>query len=441
MEPQVQYVKTSDGVNIAYYAIGNGPPLLLLDFPSSLLAAWKAQRQFFEFAASVFTLISYDARGCGLSDRDVTDFSIDGMVRDIEAVVERVGVESVRIIAAGGMTAPVSVAFAGRHPDRVSHLVIFWGFAAAPASMHEQVEALLAHPNGDWRFVSESFLRIAHGWDDPDASREQAAHLRESISLEGFKTLEAQAAQWDVTDDLARVTASALVVNPKDHPIIGAGEAAALAVALRDARVVLMEGTSSARRGEEFVAAAMPFLLPGQAIATPAPPALPLDTAVILFADVVDSTAITARIGNAAFRERTRQLDEGIRTVIRRAGGVPVEGRTLGDGVIGTFTSAAQAIAAALRCEEHAEGVGLQLHLGIHAGDVIHESGKVSGIAVSIAARISDITAPNEILVSSTVRDLARASTHVTFEDRGEHSLKGVAEPQRVYAVRANANG
>ena len=105
--------------------------------------------------------------------------------------------------------------------------------------------------------------------------------------------------------------------------------------------------------------------------------------------------------------------------MIRDAGGVPVEGRTLGDGVLGVFTSAAQAIEAALRCREPAERVELQLHLGIHAGDVIHETGNVSGMAVSIAARISDLTAPNEILVSSTVRDLGRASTNVTFEDRG----------------------
>jgi class 3 adenylate cyclase len=163
-------------------------------------------------------------------------------------------------------------------------------------------------------------------------------------------------------------------------------------------------------------------------------------TAIILFADIVDSTAITARIGNAAFRDRSRQLEEALRAAIRDAGGSPVEGRTLGDGVLGVFSSAAQAIAAALQCEQHAEGVGLQLHLGIHAGDVIREEGGgISGIAVSMASRISDLSGPNEILVSSTVRDLARASTDVTFEDHGEHALKGIAEPQRVFAVRASA--
>jgi class 3 adenylate cyclase len=121
--------------------------------------------------------------------------------------------------------------------------------------------------------------------------------------------------------------------------------------------------------------------------------------------------------------------------VIGDAGGVPVEGRTLGDGVLGVFTSAAQAIDAALSGREQGAKVALQLHLGIHAGDVIHEGGNVSGMAVSIAARISDLSAPNEILVSSTVRDLALASTDVVFDDRGEAMLKGVGEPVRVFAV------
>jgi class 3 adenylate cyclase len=163
------------------------------------------------------------------------------------------------------------------------------------------------------------------------------------------------------------------------------------------------------------------------------------DTSIILFADVVDSTAITDKIGNTAFRDRSRQLEEALRAAIQDAGGAPVEGRTLGDGVLGDFSSASQAIAAAIACREAATKIELALHLGIHAGDVIREAGNVHGIAVSMASRISALTAPNEILVSSTVRDLARASTDVTFEDRGEHALKGIAEPQRVFAVRTEA--
>jgi class 3 adenylate cyclase len=162
----------------------------------------------------------------------------------------------------------------------------------------------------------------------------------------------------------------------------------------------------------------------------------PSGTAVILFTDLVDSTVLTERLGDAAFRERQRSLDARLRTVIGEHGGTAVAGRTLGDGVLASFTSARDAIAAALALAKAATEFDMPLHLGIHAGDVLRDDGNVWGGAVNIAARISGLTAPNEILVSSTVRDLARTSAGVTFEDRGEHQLKGIDDLMRVYAVR-----
>jgi class 3 adenylate cyclase len=160
-------------------------------------------------------------------------------------------------------------------------------------------------------------------------------------------------------------------------------------------------------------------------------------TAVILFTDIADSTALTERLGDTAFRERSRALDTNIRTAIRNAGGATIEGKVLGDGVMGVFSSAAQAIAAARRCVEL--GGELPMHIGLHAGDVIREGDNVYGGAVNIASRICGLCEPGEILVSGTVRDLARTSAGVTFEDRGEHALKGIADPVRVFAVRAVA--
>ncbi len=100
------------------------------------------------------------------------------------------------------------------------------------------------------------------------------------------------------------------------------------------------------------------------------------------------------------------------------------------------FTSARHAIGCALRCNAVTEGTGLQLHLGIHAGDVIREGNNVYGGAVNIAARIAGSSAPGEILASDIVRGLARTSASVSFDDRGEHVLKGVGEPQRLYEVQ-----
>jgi len=162
----------------------------------------------------------------------------------------------------------------------------------------------------------------------------------------------------------------------------------------------------------------------------------------ILFADIADSTALTERLGDSAFRGKARELDGALRVAIRERGGTPVEGKLLGDGVLAVFTSARQAIEAALACGRAGDDGGLPLHLGLHAGDVIRESdpdgrSNVYGGAVNIASRISGLSAPGEVLVSDTVRSLARTSAGVDFEDRGEHALKGVADPQRLFAVMA----
>jgi class 3 adenylate cyclase len=146
-------------------------------------------------------------------------------------------------------------------------------------------------------------------------------------------------------------------------------------------------------------------------------------------------------MGDTAFRDASRALDQQIREAIRDNDGTPVEGKVLGDGVMGTFASAREAIAAAVRCSALSAASELGLHIGLHAGDVIREDDNVYGGTVNIASRICGLSAPGEILVSDVVRGMARSSAGVQFEDRGEHTLKGIGEPQRVFAVRSAEAG
>jgi len=158
--------------------------------------------------------------------------------------------------------------------------------------------------------------------------------------------------------------------------------------------------------------------------------------AVIMFADVADSTALTEQMGDTVFRVKARQLEGALRSAIRENVGTAVDGKLLGDGVLAVFTSARQAIEAALACGKAGDDAGLPLHLGLHAGDVIREDNNVYGGAVNIASRISGLSAPSEVLVSDIIRGLARTSASVMFEDRGAQALKGVGETMRVWAVR-----
>jgi DNA-binding SARP family transcriptional activator len=164
---------------------------------------------------------------------------------------------------------------------------------------------------------------------------------------------------------------------------------------------------------------------------------LPEGTVTIMFADIADSTGLTERLGDAAFRSRARTLEGSVRVIIEETGGVPVEGRLLGDGLMAVFTSARQAIECGVRVSAAADETSLGLHLGLHAGDVIREDGNVFGGAVNIAARVAALASPGEVLVSETVRSLARTSANVTFESRGSHALKGVEDPHSLFAIVA----
>jgi class 3 adenylate cyclase len=211
-----------------------------------------------------------------------------------------------------------------------------------------------------------------------------------------------------------------------------------LAAEIPDARLVSLDGESvtSLQADPLMMASVDAFLLDGDA-AGASLTGLPAGTAVILFVDIESSTALTERMGDGAFRTASRAIDEKIRAAVRESGGTPVEGKVMGDGVMSVFSSAAQAIAAAHACRELSAASELRLHIGLHAGDVIREENNVYGGAVNIASRVCDASTPGEILVSATVRDLARTSAGVAFEDRGERALKGIEEPVRVFAVLA----
>jgi len=237
----------------------------------------------------------------------------------------------------------------------------------------------------------------------------------------------------DVGDLLVRVTQPTLVLKEEamSFPPARATQRVAAKIPGAQFRQYSFAG------GERAADLTLAFLgLSTPTTSAPSAPSAPSGMAVVLFTDIVDSTALTERLGDTVFRTASRTLDEAMRTAMQEAGGTPVDGKVLGDGVMGVFTSASQAIAAARRCIELSAESELQLHVGLHAGDVLHEAGNVYGGAVNIASRVCGLSAPGEILVSATVRELARTSAGVEFEDRGEQALKGIDDAVRVYAVR-----
>jgi class 3 adenylate cyclase len=446
-EPRIQYAQTTDGVNIAFWTLGEGvPPLVqmpVLPF-SHCQGEWQLaeMRNWYERLAEKRMVVRYDSRGFGSSQRDVSDYSLEANVRDLEAVANRLGLERFALWSSA-IAGPMAIAYTAQHPERVSHLLLWCTWAGASDFYRSpRARALRATRDADWEMYIETVAHAARGWSEVRESEPYAALVREGATEEAARAAMDAAYEFDATALLPQVKALTLVLHRRQAPYPHVDVARGLASGIPNARLAVLEGSALAPTVGDTAAvlsAIDEFL--GEGEETAVTTELPEGMAVILFADIADSTALTEQIGDAAFRNKARELDASLRTVIRECSGTPVEGKLVGDGVLAVFTSARQAIECALRCKGAGESVGLQLHLGIHAGDVIREGNNVYGGAVNIAARIAGASAPGEVLVSDTVRGLARTSAGVTFEDRREHELKGVGEPQRLFAVRGGADG
>jgi class 3 adenylate cyclase len=154
--------------------------------------------------------------------------------------------------------------------------------------------------------------------------------------------------------------------------------------------------------------------------------------ATVLFTDIVGSTARSAELGDAAWRELLREHHSRVRRELARFRGREVD--TAGDGFFATFDGPARAIRCACAVRDSLSELGLDIRAGLHAGECELLDDKVTGIAVHVGARVAAQAGAGEVLVSSTVKDLV-AGSGIDFEERGTAELKGVPGEWRLYAV------
>jgi class 3 adenylate cyclase len=155
--------------------------------------------------------------------------------------------------------------------------------------------------------------------------------------------------------------------------------------------------------------------------------------ASVLFTDLVSSTERASGMGDAAWSALLDRHLSSVRAAVGRYEGETV--KTLGDGVLATFSGPAQAVRCAEQIVAEAKSMGLEVRSGVHTGEVEAGADDISGLAVHLAARIMALSGAGEILVSRTVRDLVVGS-ELSFADRGEHELKGIPESWRVFALQ-----
>ena len=152
----------------------------------------------------------------------------------------------------------------------------------------------------------------------------------------------------------------------------------------------------------------------------------------LLFTDLVDSTRRAAELGDRAWVKLLEVHHEKVRELLVRYDGREVD--CAGDGFFATFETASRAIGCGRAVTESVRPLGLQVRAGLHTGECERVQGKVRGIAVHTAARLSRLARPGEVLVTSTVRDVV-AGAGICFEERGAHDLKGVPGRWQLYAV------
>ena len=320
MEPRIQYARTSDGVNIAYSEMGEGQLLL---YPSN---AWgdiqwyihnePTRRQVDRLIAAGWQVLRYDMRGFGFSDREVPDFSLSARVKDLEAVVHHAGTD--RFVLCGfGHAGPVAISYAVQCPQRVSHLVLVNSFAVGSqyyqrVPLIRSVVAMRSMAEEQWEFFTMSIATAALGFADPALAKKTAEMFRTSGSAKTYFAFSDEAEKIDVLELLSRVKMPTLVVLDRSG-YATEDLSRVLASSIPGARFVITSDPSqemhSFVRGESLAAAAAEVALSGTG-------ATPSGTAVILFADIVDSTALTERLGDAAFRAKARDLDASLRTII-----------------------------------------------------------------------------------------------------------------------------
>ncbi len=447
MEPLIQYAQTSDGVSIAYYAIGQGPAVLFLSMPASHLEAeWQIDplRMMYTALAQQITIVRLDPRGFGLSDRDPDDFALDSLVLDIEAVVDRLGLDELRIYSFGIATVP-ALAYTARHPDKVTHLAQHPPAASGEDMSNERMLILGELAKVDWELASETSVRSFNPDFTDQLVRDSAALIRASIEPTGVERLMEDSRRWDADADATSLSTPTLLIYSRNNPNFAMARTRRVAGLIKDSRVAFVDSAIEAPLLAQrfFFEGDMPDVTgPASVHAATPPEAATVHT--ILFTDVEGSTALTQRIGDARARELLREHERMVREALKAHGGSEV--KTMGDGFMASFSSATKALECAIAMQRAfaAHNASAQepilVRVGLNAGEPIAEDDDLFGTAVNRAARITATANGGEILVANVVRELAEGKDFL-FADRGEASLKGFDEPVRLYEVRWREEG
>ncbi len=442
--PDTHYATTADGVSIAYQTIGDGPVDLVLELETwgNVEMMWELEplADLFERLSSFSRLILHDRRGTGLSAGSSFP-NLETRARDLLTVLDTI--RSSRAALFGERTTGAAFAlFAAINPDRVSSLVWFKGVATRRWSPeypwgqtpdeHRHEAAQVRDAMGSKELARAWLLVCAPSLADDERLQAQIARLdRHFMAPSTAAEWIAVESETDVTPVLASLRCATLVLD-YEQSSTAAAESRHVQSKIAGAQLALMSGIPYALpfgNRAEIVAAVRDFVSRERAA-----DASETILGTVLFTDIVGSTERQSEAGDQAWSDVVRRHHAIIREALERWQGV--ENDTAGDGFYATFDAPARSIRCALDIVNRVRDIGIEIRAGIHTGECEIVDGKYAGLAVTIGSRIAAMAGPSDVLVSRTVKDLT-AGSGFSLEDRGEHELKGVAEPWHLYRVVA----
>ncbi len=439
MEAQTSYAKSGD-VHIAYRIFGDGPHDIVM-MPGTLSHVelyWElpANEYILKRLTSFARVIVFDKRGQGLSDR-VAEQTLEERIGDVRAVLDAAGSKRATVFgwSEGG---PMSLMFAATYPERTSALVLFGTFASMKAEpwalSQERFDQFLGAIEAHW---GEGVLV---GINAPSLQSDKAF-------VQWFGRLERAAAspgaivallradyESDVRHVLPSIRVPTLILHRKDDSAVPVAVGRYLARTISGAKYIELPGENHLLQAlepdlldrlldevEELITGTHHREDPDRVLAT------------VMFTDIVRSTERAAELGDARWRELLSNYYAAVRKELTVFRGREVN--TAGDGLLATFDGPNRAIRCACSVRERLRPLGLEVRTGLHTGECEMIGDDVGGIAVHIAARVAATAQPDEVLVSSTVKDLV-AGSGLQFADRGMHGLKGVPGEWRLFLVQ-----
>lgn len=437
MEAQTKYAMSGD-VHIAYRVFGDGPRDIVL-IPGTISHVelyWEfpAQEYLLKRLTSFARVIVFDKRGQGLSDR-VGEQTLEERTGDVRAVMDAAGSERATIYgwSEGG---PMCLMFSATYPERTSGLVLYGTFASMKdpplAWAPKQFEASIGEMSTHW---GEGSLVVnnAPSQIKNEAFVQSVGRLeRASASPGSILALMRANYELDVRHVLPTIHVPTLILHRAGDALVPVAAGRYLAEHIPGAKYAEIPGVDHLVTDldtqdvivdeiEEFMTGARHHPEPDRVLAT------------VMLTDIVGSTERATQLGDRQWRELLKNYYAVVRKELNAFRGREVN--TTGDGVLATFDGPARAIRCACSVRERVRPLGLQIRTGLHTGECELIGDDVAGIAVHIAARVAAKAAPDEVLVSSTVKDLV-AGSQLRFADTGAHSLKGVIDDWRLYAVQ-----